>query len=289
MKKIKLHPLFLLLAAVCALTGSWQVLAASFLAVILHELSHFLAARSKGYRLFELTLMPFGAILSTDENILPSDEAVIIWAGPFSNFCAAICIIALWWLLPELYAYTLEFFRANLIIGAFNLLPAYPLDGARLLLSMSKNKQRAAKFERIFGVVMSALLTGVFVLTAFFEINYTFGLAAVTVFVGSTTEIKRERYVHICSQLPYLKDFSRPLEIKRYIVNASLPVKRFLKILKPTEVYEIEVVDNAMKRVALLKESQLEDILLSQSPQTPVGVACEIYKQGSSRHNSVDK
>lgn len=280
MKKIKLHPLFLLLAAVFAFAGKWHTLAASFLAVILHEACHFFAARAKGYRLFELMVMPFGAILSTDENILPSDEVFILWAGPFSNFCAAICIIALWWLFPSSYAYTLEFFRANMVIGAFNLLPAYPLDGARLLLSMSKNRKKIIMIERVLGVTISIVCMIGFIVSAFFSINYTLGLAAVTLFVGSVFDIKKERYVHICRQLPYLKDLSRPIEKKRYVVHESLPLKRFLKILKPQSVYEIEIVDNSMKKMAIINERQLEEILLSQNRNITAGQACQRYKRG---------
>lgn len=287
MKKIKLHPLFILLAAAFAFSGKWQTLAASFFAVILHEFCHFFAARSRGYLLFELTVMPFGAILSTDENILPSDEAFILWAGPFGNFCTAICIIALWWLFPSSYAYTLEFFRANMVIGAFNLLPAYPLDGARLLLSMSKNRQKIVKLERSFGIVISAAFMIGFVVSAFFSINYTLGLAAVTIFAGSVFDIKKERYIHVCAQLPYLKDLSRPLEKKRYVVHESLPLKRFLKILKPQAVYEIEIVDNYMKKIALLNETQLEEILLGTDRNITAGQACQRYKRAG--YYSVDK
>jgi stage IV sporulation protein FB len=279
MKKIKLHPLFLLLAAIFVFSGKWQQLAASFAAVVLHECSHFLTARARGYRLFDLTVMPFGALLSTDENILPSDEAIIIWAGPFSNFCTAIGVMALWWAAPSSYAYTLEFFRANVVIGAFNLLPAYPLDGARLLLSMSKNRHKMIKAGRVFGMVVSVLLMAGFIVSGFFTINYTLGLASVTLFVGSVSDIKKERYIHVCRQLAYLKDLSRPLEKKRYAVHENLPIKQIMKILKPQAVYEIEIIDNTMKTLAVLNESQLEQLLMRQKNMT-AGQACKRYMQG---------
>ena len=100
--------------------GRWALLCSSVLAVAIHELCHYLAARIKGYRLIKLTLMPYGAIMYAEERIVSDDEILISAAGPMSNLFICVFVIALWWLFPALYSYTIDFY-ANFAIGAFNL------------------------------------------------------------------------------------------------------------------------------------------------------------------------
>src|SRR5690554_6494290 len=197
MKKIKLHPFFLLLILVFVLLGKWQIALYSLLAVLLHEGAHFIVARLLGYRLSKLTLMPYGAVLYTDEELLPMDEAYISVAGPAGNFLIAALIMALWWLLPQTYGYIYIFCHANVVIGTFNLLPFYPLDGSRLILSLSKNRQKTLKILKIMGIVASFLFMAGFMASAFFEINFSLGIIGVLLFAGSFNADNKERYVHL--------------------------------------------------------------------------------------------
>lgn len=271
MKKIRLHPIFLVLIIVLIFTGKWVALCTGILAVILHEYAHLIAAKMRGYRLFHLTLMPYGAVLCAEENIKECDETFIFIAGPLANFAIATIIVAFWWIKPSSYSYTLDFYRANIAIGLFNLLPAYPLDGARLLLGIAKNRKRMLTILKIVGVVLSFVFMVGFIISAFFKINFTLGIASIMLFSGSIIETKKERYLHLCRQISCLKDFSHPIEKRNIIVNKNVAISKLVRMLKPYAVYEIDVIDNSMKKIATIKEQDFERIIMTENSNIPIG------------------
>ncbi|HHU43543.1 MAG: metalloprotease family protein [Bacillota bacterium] len=271
MKKIRLHPVFLLLILVLVLMGKWLIVLGSLAAIMIHEGAHYIVARLLGYRLSRLVLMPYGAVLYTDEELLPNDEVYIMIAGPASNFFFAALLMAMWWLFPKTYPYTYILCQAHVAIGTFNLLPLYPLDGSKLVLSLAKNRQKTLKVLKIMGIVASILFAAGFVVTAFFKINYSLGIIGVLLFAGSITADSKERYIHLCNQLSYLKAFSLPLEKKRIIVNSQITLSKILRTMKPYAIYEIEVVDNSFNTIAVIKEKQLEQLILTSKRNMKIG------------------
>jgi Zn-dependent protease len=106
-----------------------------FGSVILHELGHSMAARMYGIRTRDITLYPFGgvaAIESMPRN--PKHELVIALAGPAVNgVLFAFFLFAFVFAGGSLFA-TLA--AMNLIMGVFNLIPAFPMDGGRVLRAL---------------------------------------------------------------------------------------------------------------------------------------------------------
>ena len=121
---------------------------AGLASVLIHELSHAKAAYERGYVLNRITLMPYGAVLKGGEKIDSADQIFIAAAGPGANAALCLALYALWWRFPVTYAYTEALFDTSLAIGLFNLLPLYPLDGARIVLAISKKPLRALKALR---------------------------------------------------------------------------------------------------------------------------------------------
>jgi Zn-dependent protease len=102
------------------------------LSVGLHELGHALAARRYGIGTRDITLYPFGGIASIES--MPEDpdqELVIAFAGPAVNFVLAALGGWLW--LGTGCNVAMVFVVTNLVMGAFNLIPAFPMDGGRVL------------------------------------------------------------------------------------------------------------------------------------------------------------
>ncbi|MDR1533380.1 MAG: hypothetical protein LBS62_14570 [Clostridiales bacterium] len=114
----------LILAALGTRAG--KRFAASIAASVLHEMAHVTVALLFGLRPDKITITPLGCVASIPglAGTATSRGAAIILAGPAFNFClAGLCGIR-----PGLK----DFARANLAVGAINLLPALPLDGGRL-------------------------------------------------------------------------------------------------------------------------------------------------------------
>jgi stage IV sporulation protein FB len=153
---VRLHVTFLLVLAViggvawaqggAALGVSAVVFLASvFACVLLHEFGHILAARRYGVRTPDVVLLPIGGVARMERMPeTPGQEIVVALAGPAVNVVIAACLLVALGGFPSFLA-TLEpspggltgrLLYANLFIAAFNLVPAFPMDGGRVLRAL---------------------------------------------------------------------------------------------------------------------------------------------------------
>lgn len=113
---------------------------AVFLCVLLHELGHALTAKRFGVQTKDITLYPFGGVASITSQPAPWAELVIALAGPAVNLLIAALIYP-WIILPaELtnlegsqISVPAKLLYTNIALAVFNLLPALPMDGGRVL------------------------------------------------------------------------------------------------------------------------------------------------------------
>jgi len=150
---VRIHATFLLLVyGIYLLSDSplfvLGALLATFVCVLLHELGHSLVARAFGLHVEDITLWPLGGMARMSE--IPENariEALIAIAGPAVNFLlAGAGLLALTFTVligdrADEGAYYLQLFViGNLVQGGFNLLPAFPMDGGRLLRALLGRK-----------------------------------------------------------------------------------------------------------------------------------------------------
>ena len=131
---------FLLLLAWLNYIDSRFLLLQTLLACGLHELGHYAALRALGLRVTALRLTAAGAAMTVNHPMDYRQEGVAALAGPGANFLAAMLLCSI----PACR----EFTRISLLLGAFNLLPAAPLDGGRALLatlSLVTDRDRAER------------------------------------------------------------------------------------------------------------------------------------------------
>ena len=136
--KVKIHPLFPIALAVYTLLGGVKNYLLSLFAVLIHESAHYATARLVGARPLSVTLLPYGASMRLPEDT-PRFGAVLA-AGPFSNLMVAALALSACWIMPECYGVLKGFIGANAMIATLNLLPAYPLDGGRLVRVLFKGR-----------------------------------------------------------------------------------------------------------------------------------------------------
>ena len=188
--QLRMHftfPLILIFAAVQfalitgrGLTGAvFGVVVTSilFVIVVLHELGHSIAAQSYGIQVEQIVLLPIGGVAQLGRMPeKPSQELVISAAGPLVNFALAALLAVLGlafgqelslrfaFRLPAGITFSAVFsyiFAANLFLGLFNLLPAFPMDGGRILrslLAMRIDYSRATTLAVIIGQGMAVLM-----------------------------------------------------------------------------------------------------------------------------------
>jgi Zn-dependent protease len=146
-----------------------------FSCVLLHELGHVFAARRYGVKTRDVTLWPFGGIASMERMPdKPYEELIVAVAGPAVN--VAIAALLLVWVGSHLdvenlmkiedpsVSLAVKVMGANIILVVFNMIPAFPMDGGRVLralLAMRMGNVRAtemaAKIGQGFAIVFGVL------------------------------------------------------------------------------------------------------------------------------------
>lgn len=103
-----------------------------FVSVMLHELGHALAARSFGVGTQSITFYPFGGLAALEREAKSArEEFVIAVAGPLVNGGLFVFGALAWAVLG--WRIWIVFSAMNLLMMLFNLLPAFPMDGGRIL------------------------------------------------------------------------------------------------------------------------------------------------------------
>jgi Zn-dependent protease len=147
-----------------------------FVCVLIHELSHSLEAIRRGLRVNSITLFFLGGFSQIDgESRSASEEFWVSVVGPVASLGLA-CLFGLMYLnlrasTGPFTALTQYLMFVNLLVGLFNLIPAFPLDGGRVLRSLvwraTQSQERATRVASLTGSVLGFALIGVGVVAVF--------------------------------------------------------------------------------------------------------------------------
>ncbi len=228
--KFRIHPLFLLFGVLTAFTGQLLLFLIATVAAVEHECAHAFCARRMGYTLDKIVLMPYGAVISGDiSGIPPKEELSVCVAGPLANGATALLFIAVWWLYPEAYPYTEAAAYISASLFLVNLLPAYPLDGGRMLKIALRplGEKRARILCLSVSLLISAGVLAYFVHTCFSApawsaLAFSVFLAAGSFGGGSYCRIRFSRK----------KSFARGVEEQRIAISAQATAGYAVRFLR---------------------------------------------------------
>lgn len=137
-----------------------SVLSAVFLfaSVLLHELAHSRLAKHYGANIASITLLLFGGVASMEIPKKPGQEAKIAFVGPLTSLIIGfICLFTYSYIISSNFALSQNpiylviwiLGSMNLMLGIFNLLPAFPMDGGRIVRSLFARKMSYVKATHI--------------------------------------------------------------------------------------------------------------------------------------------
>ncbi|MEX0994422.1 MAG: site-2 protease family protein, partial [Balneolaceae bacterium] len=253
---------------------------ALFVCVVLHEFGHALTARRYGIGTRSITLLPIGGVASLNE--MPDDpmaEFMVAIAGPLVNVGIAILLYLIVpidmfmnqdpeTLQEELSAVTgsnflFYLFFANVALVLFNMLPAFPLDGGRVLRAALSVKMGRVEATRTAATLGKFLAFTFFFFGLFYNLILT--LIAVFIYFGAESENV------MVMQLNLLKNYSiKDAMITRFtVLHPDHTLDNVVdNILEGTEQDFIVAENN--KVLGILRMTDLAEALRQESRQAPV-------------------
>lgn len=220
-----------------------------FFGVLVHELAHSLVARKKGIAINSITLMIFGGVATMEEGIPdPGVELPMALVGPIASLIFGLLCGGLVYFIPSLVtdparAGALIFLFGylgvlNIILCFFNLIPAFPMDGGRVLrawlatrMPLHQATQIAADIGKGFAIVFGII--GVLVFSPFLI------LIALFIYIGANMESTAVKYSHLLQDVTVGDMMSSPVTT----VPPNLPVSQVITMMYSSKHLGFPVVE----------------------------------------------
>jgi Zn-dependent protease len=256
-----------------------------FVCVTLHEFGHALTAQYFHVKVSSITLLPIGGVASLERMPdKPMQEFLITLAGPAVNFVIALLLlpVTLFLLASEFSTFNLQLlfrtmsqpglvglfsylFLTNIFLGLFNLLPAFPMDGGRILralLAMTMSYVRATQIAVLVGRLMAVLLA----IGGLMTVNIWLLLIAFFIYVGGSAE--REAV----ESKAVLRYFTASQALTRTAVNlySSEQLSRAVDLIMNTYQADYPVLDLSSKFIGVLTRPRLIQALQTSGPDARI-------------------
>jgi len=220
-----------------------------FFGVLVHELAHSLVARKKGIAINSITLMIFGGVATMEEGIPdPKVELPMALVGPVASLIFGIVCGGLVYFVPSFVpdparAGVLIFLFGylgvlNIILCFFNLIPAFPMDGGRVLrawlatrMPLHKATQIAADIGKGFAIIFGII--GLFFLSPFLI------LIALFIYIGANMESTAVKYSHLLQDVTVGEMMSSPVTT----VPPNMPVRQVIDMMYASKHLGFPVVE----------------------------------------------
>lgn len=232
-----------------------------FAAIVAHELAHSYLAMRYGVQIKGITLMLFGGVASMEEMPRePGTEWRMAFAGPLTSF--GIGVISLGsMLLLGLFTLDSVVFDGivvllgllafyNILLGMFNLIPAFPMDGGRLLRSYYASRmsyvdatRKAARIGRYFAIGM-----GIFGLFS----NLLLILIAFFVYIGASEEEQATVISESLSGVTVGQVMTKSVQV----INPNVSVQQLLDLMLTTRYMGFPVVEAGLVGIVTLSDVQ---------------------------------
>src|ERR1700760_3268133 len=247
-----------------------------FLCGLLHEFGHAFAAKAYGIRTVDITLLPIGGVARMERMPeKPTQELVVAIAGPLVNVVIAgalLFVLAVTGNLDFSEVFDPTRFNAlwallytNVMMILFNLIPAFPLDGGRVLRALLATRlsyERATQIAATVGQAL-ALLMGIW---AFSRGPASLALIAIFIYMGAESESSFVQMRHVTSGIPV----SSAMVTRFDTLNHGATLDQAVDALLGSSQHEFPVLDDNGGFAGLLTKHDLLGALRQADSETPV-------------------
>ncbi len=169
-----------------------------FIFVFFHELAHSVVARRYGIKVRKIVLYPIGGVSEIEEiPDNPSQEWRMAVAGPLTSLILGSILLGVSvYLTPQLVPFILTFSTTgsflfdlailNVLLGLFNLIPAFPMDGGRVFRAVLAERMKYSDATR-YAVTLGRVL-GIIMVIVGFVFNFLLILVGLFVYIGASEE-----------------------------------------------------------------------------------------------------
>lgn len=277
---VKVNPLFFVLLLGAAAFGLLPQALLLLAIVLWHETAHVLAAKFYHLPVTEVELLPFGGVARFEAllQINPSLEWKIAAAGPLSN----LLLMAFFYAVQQYYAVPPHLYEFAMLANAglvlFNLLPALPLDGGRVLRSMLVKRRgfrEATDFAALLGQVMAVLmcLWGAYTLYLRYLGGAAFVLLGIFVFTAAYRERKNAVYI-LMRYLTQKKNeirLKRVLSVHQLMATTETSIGEVIKKFQPPAYHIVWVMNLEGELLGIVGELEIINALFAEGMHTKVG------------------
>ncbi len=276
--KFRIGPGLLGLLVVYSILGMAREALVALLSVVCHEMAHALVASAYDIRVDSVELAPFGGVARVAGSMEsdPRVELPVALAGPASSFFLAALGAALG--RSRMIAFdTTLLVDFNLLLGAFNLLPALPLDGgrvARAILAARSGFREATRTMALSGKVLSIALGVTSVLLAFRGTAWP-NLLVISVFLYAfaSAEQARAEFAFLRFLLSKKEGLAQSgmLLQEQFTALSGLTLDRVARSFSPRRYSVITVLGAGLEPVGTVDETQIINAILNGHGEATLG------------------
>lgn len=243
--------------------GYRHILIIELIVVITHELIHYLFALYFGFSGFYMEMSPIGLSINLkdiDEATI-SQDIIISLSAPLTNLFFSFIFLSFFKIYEVSILYQLH--MINQAVFIINIIPAFPLDGGRVLrdiIYVKKNYKASVRITSVISIILGIGIILLYVFFLFFKLN-NLSLLIIGIFIVNSAIIERKRLVYLIMadvvkkkwrflKNNYLENYSISIYYKSYLIEGA-------KLIDKKRYAIFYVLDEEMCPIGMISEGEL--------------------------------